>query len=513
MRCLSTLYSSVSSSLTTDDEADNDGSTTSSSSSLSSPPVTILAATFGLMKVLLGTGALALPSGLAAMSNYPHSLWAANGLMAGLGILSTYTFCLYGRLAHVTGGTTLGDIWTKIKQQKTDSQNTSATDTSNSSWVVSAANFVYCFGCCVTFALVIGDLVSSLVRAIGVTKPVLMARQTSIMTILWAIVYPLCNLQSLAALAPVSIVGVLGTLVATLFIMLRSPALVPSSPYNLAAGTQSPFLASLSSLPVFGTYHRMTNSPAPLILTAMACVAWMAHFSAPEFYQSFRGTANKDDASTMGVTSPTVALKKYTITAIAGYLGVGIVNALILSYGFLTFGGTCKGIILNNYAAQDIGASISRLLIAISVVGGFPFLFSACRSSALDLVTLWSDKKEKIEKSDTETEAETRKKTKLATTVLMSIISAIALTVEDAGFVVSFNGALMGTAIIYIFPSLLFLRHTSTIRRGNSTGCKPWRFMGLERMFCRGLIGFGVVSAVIGAITAVLNSYFPHMLR
>ena len=66
--------------------------------------------------------------------------------------------------------------------------------------------------------------------------------------------------------------------------------------------------------------------------------------------------------------------------------------------------------------------------------------------------------------------------------IMLASITAVALAVKDAGFVVSFTGALMGTAILYVFPTLMFLRWTKgevqPIRR-------------LERNFCRFLVGFG----------------------
>jgi len=289
---------------------------------------------------------------------------------------------------------------------------------------------------------------------------------------------PLCNLRSLAALAPVSIIGVLGTVVTTFFLGYRCPAVVKSSPYAEAnAGLLASMPASMQ--PQFSSYNRY-KSPAPLILIAMGCVALMAHFSAPDFYTSLQDKNNKEET-----------LKKYTKMTIAAYATVVLINALTVSFGFLTFGGACQGIILNNYADTDFGGSISRLLVAISVIGSFPILFGACRSSAFDL---FHNNKEV-----------TRANEKKYTLTLLSIITAVALVVKDAGFVVSFNGALMGTAIIYIFPALLFLKHTAER--------VPTRSLRLERWFNRFLVGFGFVSALIGAATSVLNSYFPHLLR
>lgn len=430
----------------------------------------VAAATFSLIKAIVGSGCLALPAGVAAVSNYPSALIPANVLMVVLGTMSAYTFTLYGRLTHATQANSLGDLWKKIYK-------------SESSTIVSLANFVYCFGCCLTFNLIIGDMFSSLATAGGLSG-LWASRQAAILAVTATTLVPLCNLQSLASLAPVSIIGVLGTVVSTLFLAWRCPAIVPSSPY---AKVGKGMLASIPTAmqPQFKSYSRL-QTPAPLILIAMTCVSFMAHFSAPDFYRSLAGK-NVDQRK----TEKTMA--KFNTMTVAGYVVVGTINALTLTFGFLTFGGNSAGVVLNNYANADIGASVSRLLVAISVIGGFPFLFSACRSAALDLFA---------KKGQTVTRAtETR-----YTSVLLAILTAIALVIKDAGFVVSFNGALMGTALIYIFPTLLFLKQSA----GSTT--KSTR-LSLERALCKFLVGFGVVSSLIGGATSVMNSYFPHLLR
>jgi sodium-coupled neutral amino acid transporter 11 len=175
---------------------------------------------------------------------------------------------------------------------------------------------------------------------------------------------------------------------------------------------------------------------------------------------------------------------------LAAFLAVTVINVLTITFGFLTFGGGSDGIILNNYSPKDFGASISRLLVTVSVVGGYPFLMAACRSEALELFAKGKEA--------------TRGLKRTATTILISITTALCLVLKDAGFVISFNGSLMGSALIFTFPAMLFLKQTST---GSVS-----RSERLERMFCRFLVGFGVVTGLMGAATSVLNSYFPHLL-
>ncbi|GKZ00728.1 hypothetical protein MPSEU_001024700 [Mayamaea pseudoterrestris] len=475
---------------------------------------TVLSATFGLMKAILGSGCLALPFGLAAASNHPSSLYAANALLLALGVLSAYTFSLYGRLAHETNAKSLGEMWKTIFTATKSSSKIS----NDTSWIVSAANLIYCLGCCLTFSLVIGDSLSGLLKGSGLVSGIWATRQASILGVTGAVLLPLVQLPSLAALAPVSVIGVLGTIIIAAFMTLRCPAIVTSSPYAVSAASSFGKRMLASNAPNFGTYSRL-YSPAPLILVAMACVAWMAHFSAPDFYHSFTET-QLSNASTAAVAfnskGNSEALRKYNLTTVIGYGLVAIVNAVIISAGFLTFGGSCQGMILNNYSSLDRGASLCRVLVLISMIGGFPFVFQGCLSSAMDLAK--SKQSQAINHIETAVKQAPRaaaqgdKLRKRMIMALMSIITATALIVKDAGFVVSFNGALMGTAIIYIFPALLFLKLTSSepFKSGSNRRSK---WLRIERGFSKFLVSFGGVSAIVGALTAVLNSYFPHLLR
>lgn len=413
----------------------------------------VMSTSFSVMKAMLGTGLLSLPSGLAAISNYPSILWAGCGFFTVIAALSAYTFSLYGRLTHAyfPNASNLGDLWQAV--YKSDKKPT----------LIPLSNFVYCFGCALAYLLVIGDSVSSLLGG-GATG--WSSRPASILAMTGGVLWPLCSLKSLASLAPLSLLGVAGTAFTTAFLAWRCPAVNPGSPY---AG-------------LFCTYNRVA-SPAPLLLIAMSCVALMAHFSAPEFYHAMSGrNANGED-------SDDSVLKKFNLMTGLSYSAVTLISMAAMAFGFLTFGGNSQGIILNNYPATDFGAKVSKSLIVTSVVGGFPFVFDACRSAALQL---WGKGQEGEKKK--------------ITALLLSVLTGIGLLIKDAGFVISFNGALTGTAIIYIFPALLYLKHTS---ENHLTGTTK---TSLERYFCKFLIGLGAACSVLGAVTSVLHSYFPRVL-
>lgn len=385
-------------------------------------------------------------------------------MLLSLSSLSAYTFYVLGRLCHETGSSSLGQLWeTEIGAR--------------SSWVIDLGTFVYTMGCSLTYSIVLGDFFKSLAGGVG-------PRQLYISLITALALYPLCLLKSLSALAPISIVGNVGVVATCAFMVLR--CVTPA--YQLPNGR---FLRNLPTLPAFNTRTGPVNPLSFLVLGSMLSSASSGQFSAPQFLNAVKGQPH--------------ALRKYARVTIFGFASVALVNLSILVAGFLTFGGNSAGVILNNYATADPGAALCRLLQAVSVVGGFPFLIRSAKAS------LYSCLYGGMYIVDTQLFS-TRLTTRLfvdkpvpdrlnfqITTLMVLVLTFGAFIMENAGMVVGLNGALMGSAIVYVFPSLLFLAK----KRGNRA----------ERMLNRGLVGFGVVAGLAGAAVTLLNTYAPQMLR
>jgi hypothetical protein len=94
---------------------------------------------------------------------------------------------------------------------------------------------------------------------------------------------------------------------------------------------------------------------------------------------------------------------------------------------------------------------------------------------------------------------------------LISFVTGLALLLEDAGVVLSFTGAVMGSsAMIYIFPAVLFLRSTDNQMQEGSL--KMSRGLRVERSISRFLLGFGTVAAVLGGAVTIINKTCPALL-
>lgn len=90
--------------------------------------------------------------------------------------------------------------------------------------------------------------------------------------------------------------------------------------------------------------------------------------------------------------------------------------------------------------------------------------------------------------------------------VLLTVLSGLALVLRDVGFVVSFGGALLGSCVIYIYPALMFLR--TVARKVKSGELADSAALQKEVKLNYGILGLGVVFAVIGASVSVLKAFF-----
>jgi amino acid permease len=188
----------------------------------------------------------------------------------------------------------------------------------------------------------------------------------------------------------------------------------------------------------------------------------------------------------------------------AGFAVTGLVSIMAMAFGFLTFGANSAGNILNNYHVNDVGAIVSRLLCGVSLIGSFPMVMRPCQASALELFQLPPTERNNVR----------------MTTTLLAVVTFLALTVQNVGFVISLNGAIMGTSLVYTIPCLLFLKltkkkqhaHTSITGRDTTTGSTPTTRLKVERAFCRLLIAFGMTAMVAGAASAIITSFLPHWL-
>eukprot|EP00804_Cyclotella_cryptica_P013606 CCRYP_012954-RB/>CCRYP_012954-RB protein AED:0.21 eAED:0.21 QI:0/0/0/1/0/0/3/0/407 len=407
----------------------------------------------------MGAGVLSLPAGVAAMGDVPKAT------------ISAYTFHLIGRIVQVANSessgssseakvTSLGQLWDKEIGPST-------------SWLITLACFLVCYGTCLAYSIVLGDTFRSLAESAGLKA----SREANVAVISLFGVYPLCTLKSLAALKPVSIIGNIGLLTTALVMTIRA---LPGGAYS-AASSATNYLATLPLTlhPSFGVIG-LRKLSSTLVLSSMAATAFLVHMAGPEFYQTLEKRS----------------IKRFGVLSTLGFSSVLALSAYMMCVGFLTFGGSCKGMILNNYSTLDPGATLCRFLMGIALLGSYAFIGNVMKSSFNQLIYKGKEITDEIQKKTTQ--------------ALVGTITALALVLNDAGFVVSFTGALLGSALIYIIPPLLFLK--STKRRIDNGSLASTSTLKIERFWNRFLIVLGVFLALAGGSMTVVNSFFPHLL-
>ena len=80
---------------------------------------------------------------------------------------------------------------------------------------------------------------------------------------------------------------------------------------------------------------------------------------------------------------------------------------------------------------------------------------------------------------------------------LLSVITSLALTVKDVSFVLSFGGATLGNALIYVYPALMF---RSSVKK---MGDKATSSLKREVKFALCSAALGIGMGAVGARMAL----------
>merc|ERR1712028_62765 len=213
-------------------------------------------------------------------------------------------------------------------------------------------------------------------------------------------------------------------------------------------------------------------SPNALIQVCMLSTAYMAHFNAPKFYLELKNNT----------------LPRFNSVVKYGF-GISIaLMGFITMVGFLTFGESCDGLVLNNYAGSDLWMGLSRIAVAISLVFSYPSAFTGCRDGFLDLA------KVPIEKRSSGT-------LNLVTVTLLGLITCLACTLTDVSFVLAFGGATLGNALTYVYPALMYRAVVAQQGRTNEK-------FGVNVSLASAALG--IIMGTVGATMAVRSLGYGH---
>jgi amino acid permease len=348
---------------------------------------TVLNEIFNLVKGIVGVGVLSLPAGIANFGDHPSVLIPALIMIAGMGLLSGYGFAIIGKVCSYcpVPAQSYRDAWAQSIGPGT-------------SWIPAVSATCKTFLACLALSMVLADTFVGLLRYTPEARtPVLMALTTLLLL-------PLCWMKNLSALAPFSLLGILGMGFTALAMTVR----YLDGSYAVGTGALVSDVAA-HLRPAFGSHGwSSVLQPNALILLCMLSTAYMAHFNAPKFYQELYNNT----------------LPRFHFV-VASSFGISILlMGFITAIGFLTFGSASAGLVLNNYSPHDVWMSASRVAVAVALVFSYPLAFQGCRDGLLDLLP--------VPRSTPTLNA--------LTVVLLGLLTALAAALKDVSFVLALGG-------------------------------------------------------------------------
>jgi Transmembrane amino acid transporter protein len=169
-------------------------------------------AVINLVKSIVGAAVFGLPAGVAAFGNAPSAILPALAILLGIGGLAAYGFDCIGTVCRVTRATTYKQAWSR-------------TVGTRSPWMPATACFMVTVCTVLTYSVILADTIPAIVTTITSlltsSSTWTMGRTSALLSVTLWIVYPLCRLQSLAALAPFSFLGICGMLFTGLCMAIR----------------------------------------------------------------------------------------------------------------------------------------------------------------------------------------------------------------------------------------------------------------------------------------------------
>ena len=123
--------------------------------------------------------------------------------------------------------------------------------------------------------------------------------------------------------------------------------------------------------------------------------------------------------------------------------------------GYRTFGDNAASNLLRNYAQDDTLALLGRLATFVSILFGYPLAMVGLRDSASSVLETFAE----AENAPTFARRVARgavDSPRALTLSFLAFISAVAILLTDICLVVGISGALLGAAIVYIFPALIY---------------------------------------------------------
>ena len=420
---------------------------------------------FNLANNVAGAGILTLAAGKASGTGWIPSIL----ICLAIATVSSHTFSLVGKSCELTGLDSFKDLWSY------------AFGSSETAWVVDTMVFVQCFFVSIIYTGLLGDVFSALLKGTLGIDAWWTSRTSVILLAAANILFPLNLIRDLSSLGFTSVLGLIAVLYTVGFIVLRAV----DGTYGIGSGIPvvdggkafGKFVAEglLPKIPSFAKSTLWNVDLNSLVLISNLGLAFIAHYNAPSYWRSLGNSASS---------------KKFEIISKRAYLILAAIYTTTMVSGYATFGDASMGNILLNYSSTDLLATLGRLATGLSIIFGFPLISNGCREgfkNAADALGLFGGAA-----SDPKNHA------KLVICLLL-VTTTLAIVADDIGMVAGLTGALMGSSLVYICPTLLYAKIV-----GRKSGFDSEEYKAAKKNLV--WIPFGIFTASMGIIMTLKNS-------
>jgi amino acid permease len=284
---------------------------------------------------------------------------------------------------------------------------------------------IMCLACAVIYSGILGDVFTPLLAQAGFPDQ-WNGRTSNIIAITGALLLPLSLIKNMAGLAFTSLLGFSCIMYTVIFIVIRAL----DGTYALGTGK---FVVDglISAQPAFTKTSLWNFDFTSLVLASNLGLAYIAHYNGPTFYRSLKDANSKRFRNMVNIAF-TVLVALYIVVMIAGYS---------------TFGDVCQGNIILNYHPNDFLSTLGLMATGFSILFGYPLVACGAReaiigaASSLGYKSLGNDENHFLLVSG-----------------ILAFVTTIACTVTDVSLVVGVTGAVLGSFVVYICPSIIYTR-------------------------------------------------------
>jgi len=402
---------------------------------------------FNLANNVAGAGLLTLAAGKASGATG----WVPSVVICvGLAFMSGRTFTLIGKACELTGERTFKGLWTQAFGPST-------------AYVVDSIVFLQCFISSTIYIGLLGDIFSAILRTTSISHQY--TSRTSVIIILaTTVLFPLNLIKNLSALAFTSILGLAAVLYTVFFMIYRS---IDGS-YSTNTKTIGRFLLDNTiTKPSFTQSSLFNLDLRSLVLISNLGLAFIAHYNAPTYYREMKNATN-------------ASFSRMVYTA---YLILALIYVATMTTGYATFGDSSRGNILLSYHPSDYLATLARVSTGLSVVFGFPLVSNGAREGFKNASAALGYRAPGREGNH-------------GWLVVGMLVGAcmVAVAVEDVKVIAGFSGAAMGSFLVYVCPTVIYLRIV-----GRVFGVGSGEYKRAVRWNV-GFVPFGVFLGIMGVV-------------